>query len=108
MRETGRRLLWFVGLGVASLLVCASAAFVFREVIFFVLELGLLSEHTPLSRSAPTQSFQSHRDLPESIITTAASGRFRTLPNAIIHPSFFHHNGKRFAYCFVASNAPTT
>jgi hypothetical protein len=38
MRETGRRLLWFVGLGVASLLVCASAAFVFREVIFFVLE----------------------------------------------------------------------
>lgn len=38
MSETTRRLLWFVGLGVASLLVCATVAFVFREFIFFVLE----------------------------------------------------------------------
>lgn len=38
MRETPRRLLWFVGLGVASLLAWGAAAFVFREAIFFVLE----------------------------------------------------------------------
>lgn len=35
--ETARRLLWFVGLGAASLLVCGAAAFVFRELIFFIL-----------------------------------------------------------------------
>jgi len=39
MGETPRRLLWFVGLGVASLLVWGVVAFVFREVIFFVLQL---------------------------------------------------------------------
>ncbi|GAB3671444.1 hypothetical protein GCM10028792_03760 [Salinisphaera aquimarina] len=38
MREGPRRLLWFVGLAAASLVVCASAAFVFREFIFFVLD----------------------------------------------------------------------
>lgn len=38
MRETKRRLLWFVGLGVASLVGWGAAAFVFREVIFFILE----------------------------------------------------------------------
>jgi len=38
MNETGRRLLWFVGIGAASLLAWGAAAFVFREVIFFVLE----------------------------------------------------------------------
>lgn len=38
MSETSRRLLWFVGLGVASLLVWGVAAFVFREFIFFVLQ----------------------------------------------------------------------
>lgn len=37
MGDTGRRLLWFVGLAVASLVVCGTAAFVFREFIFFVL-----------------------------------------------------------------------
>lgn len=39
MSETKRRLLWFVGLGLGSLLVWATIAFVFREFIFFVLEL---------------------------------------------------------------------
>ena len=38
MGETSRRLLWFVGLGLASLLAWGAVAFVFREVIFFVLE----------------------------------------------------------------------
>ncbi|WP_353247503.1 hypothetical protein [Salinisphaera sp. T31B1] len=36
--DSARRLLWFVGLAAASLIVCATAALVFREVIFFVLE----------------------------------------------------------------------
>jgi|GEM_PF-1206565 len=38
MKQTTRQWLWFVGLGVASLLVWGTAAFVFREFIFFVLE----------------------------------------------------------------------
>ena len=39
MSETKSRLLWFVGLGLASLLVWGTVAFAFREFIFFVLEL---------------------------------------------------------------------
>jgi len=38
MKQTTRQWLWFVGLAAASLLVCGTAAFVFREFIFFVLE----------------------------------------------------------------------
>lgn len=38
MSDTTRRLLWFIGLGIASLLAWGIAAYVFRGVIFFVLE----------------------------------------------------------------------
>jgi len=38
MTRTTRRLLWFVGLAAASLLVWGTLAFVFREFIFFVLQ----------------------------------------------------------------------
>lgn len=37
MRESARRLLWFVGLALASLAVTAAAAYGFRALVFFIL-----------------------------------------------------------------------